>query len=243
MNCGFQKGSLVHTIMRISFSAFVAALLIATTHSTAWATGYGLGLSYHEDKTEITESNGSSVDRPSYGTSSIGVNLVLDTAVAKRRLFNYRLSLGYERQTFDYPNDEELQYGEVAQRITVGNTFGFAVAQTVRLRAWLGPRLALGYAFDSNKSADYYNLNLGLAPVIGVNIHLGPLISLGLELGYDYSLYVTSEPGLGLTGKSGTRQGPFLNAVLFFRTSEDRWQAPEKPADSHVQTPGIFVPQ
>jgi hypothetical protein len=231
------------TLMRISFLALVATLLFITAPSTTWATGFGLGITFHDDKIDITESPSGAVDRPSYGTSSIGVNLVLDTAVAKRRLFNYRLSLGYERQTFDYPNEEELQDGEEAQRITVGNTFGFAVAQTAQMRVWLGPRLALGYAFDSNKSADYYNLNLGLAPVIGVNFHLSPVTSLGLELGYEYSHYETYAPGLGLGNKSGARQGPFLNAVILFRTHEDRWQAADKPADSHVQTPGIRVPQ
>jgi hypothetical protein len=204
----------------------------------AVAAGFGLGLSYHDDTVALTKVNDNPVSRSSHGSSSIGVNLVFDNAVAKRKLVNYRLSLGLERQEFEDRDKVKVQ------RIMVGNTLGVAVMQTKSARVWLGARLASGWGLNGGGEVDS-NLNIGVAPVIGVNLHLVSAASLGLELGYDYGSYQEHEHSgwLGGPNRSGTMQGAFLNGVILFRTSKDRWQAIGKTADSQAQTPGIVVPQ
>jgi hypothetical protein len=224
--------------MRLPAGVLAAALLFGAPPSTAVAAGFGLGLSYHNDTVALTKVNDNPVDRPSYGSSSIGVNLVFDNAVAKHKLVNYRLSLGLETQEFESRDKVEVR------RIMVGNTLGVAVKQTNGVRVWLGARLASGWGIDGGGEVDS-NWNIGIAPVIGVNFHLGSTASLGLELGYDYGEYHEHEHAgwLGGPNRSGTMQGAFLNGVILFRTSKDRWQAIGKPAASQAQTPGIAVPQ
>ena len=74
-------------------------------------------------------------------TERFGIGFTLDTAVARNKLFNYRLNIGPERFDIDFDNSggatAEL-YGLAAD-----NTFGFGVMRTEKVRLWAGPRVRI----------------------------------------------------------------------------------------------------
>lgn len=202
----------------------LVATLLAGSCSVAAAAGFGLGLSY--GKATITQrlyDYRTHPDEISTDLQSVGVSLIFDTAVAKDKLLNLRLSLGYEHGDYQGPLD--------SSRGTLGGTFGFALLKNQTLRLWAGPRLVLGYGvLDDNKRVEGHDFNVGLGPVLGANFHLSGEVSLGLELGYDFMLHALAYERVAGTSNSDYsssqqfttgRAGYSLSVVILFRTSGD----------------------
>jgi hypothetical protein len=128
-----------------------------------------------------------------FSSNDLNVGFTLDTAVARDRLFNYRLNLNYVRAWIDpdgvpglSPNAETTSDG-----VDVENFFGFGVVRRPGLRWWVGPsvRISLARAISVDAAAAQYFqsplLNVGAGVVTGVNVHRGRHMSAGLTLGYD----------------------------------------------------------
>jgi hypothetical protein len=146
---------------------------------------------------------------------------VLDTAVAKDTLFNYRLSVGFSR--FDADFDDVGETLELSG-LVVDNTFGFGVYRSESLRLWLGPQVRLAFYTgefeDSGFEVDV--IEFALAPVVGLNLHLGRTMSLAFAAGYRFSGYAGSdEDDDDITGRG---REVFGNLSLLFRLSDDRWK-------------------
>jgi hypothetical protein len=79
-------------------------------------------------------------------------------------------------------------------------------------------------------------MNIGIAPILGMNLHITSEVSLGLELGYDLSLQTTRyrADNSHVFVEIHTRTGPFLKAVFLFRTSRDRF-VPEQGASKRLE--------
>jgi hypothetical protein len=113
-----------------------------------------------------------------------GTSILLDTAVAKNRVFNYRMNLDCDT----YTAHRDLLYKNVqynVNRFIWSNTFGFALWRSRLVRLWAGPQVALSYEF-SNKDRRVlgtyiYNRAGG---VIGVNIHTGESTTMSFEIGF-----------------------------------------------------------
>jgi hypothetical protein len=159
-------------------------------------------------------------------TSRVGGGFVLDTAVAKDKLFNYRLNIGVETFVSDL---DELAVEMDLSGVAIDNTFGFGVMRGDTVRLWLGPRLRLGF-FDGDvqpeiaPNTDIYLLEVGLGGVFGANFNIGSTVTLGLTTGYMYSGYGgivegVSDEDVTLTGDGGR---VFLSGVLIFRMGADR---------------------
>lgn len=112
-----------------------------------------------------------------------GFEFVLDTAVARNTVFNYRLNLGYEK--FE-SKDMDLEMDS----ITVDNTFGFAVLRTKVIRLWLGPQLRFSYSHDDDSDdLEIDLLGFGIGPVIGVNLNFSELVTPSFTVGYRVTKY------------------------------------------------------
>jgi hypothetical protein len=127
-----------------------------------------------------------------YDASYHGLGFVLDSNVAGKSTFNYRLNVGIERG--EYTPDKN--YGGLAdsfdhERITVDSTFGFAVLQTETVRLSVGPQVRVAYlnSDEYGQNKEIKALGFGLGPVLGVNFNIGPTATLCVDSGYRFTRY------------------------------------------------------
>jgi len=160
-------------------------------------------------------------------TGRLGIGFALDTAVARDKLFNYRLNVGLERFDIDFDNSGGTT-GEFLG-LAVDNTFGFGVMRTEKVRLWIGPRVRValyGGDYDNDSTVDIGLFEFGVGGVFGANFHVGPTVSLGFETGVMFSGYggevETNFAGVeyDLTGSSANL---FLNGVVMFRLRNDQY--------------------
>jgi len=169
-----------------------------------WATGaYALGLGMYiplgAGESDHTIDRDFVFDTEFEDDSSYnGFGFVLDTNVAGKSTFNYRLNVGFENGEYDLDtnfgnNSRSVDY----ERIVADNTFGFGVVKTENVRLWVGPQIRVAYlhideARRWGQNEELNALGIGLGPAIGVNFHLGPTVSLGIDSGYRITKYYGS---------------------------------------------------
>jgi hypothetical protein len=170
-----------------------------------------------------------------------GIGLVLDTRVARKGLFNYRLGLGYENTTYDFIDEDEA-----AGIYYLDNSFGFGIVQTKIVRIWLGPQLRLallGYSREYDRfKLEVAGVGFGIGPVLGANFNFGNFITAALDLGYrsngfsgtakatfDTFDYLDDESDFTLS-----QTGFFLNLSVLFRIGDvfEQYEEEEKPGES-----------
>jgi hypothetical protein len=204
--------------MKIRSLCFLAAALClcAAAHSTAHALGLGAYFTGAGGRGAWFTPEGNEMGWRSYG--QFGGGLVLDTCVARQRLFNYRLALGYDR----YSSENEI-YGEDAGTVSFGmnrfsmyHTLGFGLLSTEQLRLWCGPQLGVCCSFGSGTGTTYYyfmnyttatgheldyvmyGASLGLT--LGLNFNLGKSLTLYVETGMRYTVNYARGSGTGYMG-------------------------------------------
>lgn len=177
------------------------------------------------------------VDDQDTDLSSVDAGFVFDTAVAKNKVFNYRLKLGYSQDTYKYDYGINSRYNHDAKATLKGvaleNTFGFAIVRTAPFRLWIGPQLHLSYRSTDNLEVDgekvdlsAWSVGMGIAPVLGANFNIGPVVTLGVELGYlvfigpgqseeKSAYYGSSEWDTTFSGSKA-----FCNFVILFRAGD-----------------------
>lgn len=212
-------------------TVFLSLCLVAVLGfglSDAMAVGLGVygGLSSGNSDWTTDDNYGSYDFKMDSGHTEAG--LVLDTAVAKDRLFNYRLNLGYLKSTYKDDSGDKLELDGFAMT----HSFGFGVLRTENVRLWLGPQLRFSYVTGSPKggSDNYSQFGVGIAPVLGININLGPVVTLAVDGGYrfssyfgtyDYTNYSYSGYSYSDTGSyTVSEQTPFVNVSLIFRMGD-----------------------
>jgi hypothetical protein len=161
-----------------------AALFVALAAPQAWAIGMGLNSldapSFIPPTRTLNFS--SAFDRLVYNLA--GKDLIIDTAVAKNRLFNYRLNISID--TFTVYQDRFFRnVSYTVNRLTWANTFGFGLWRSRYVRLWAGPQIALSYQFSNraDRVLDTYMYSK-IGPVIGANFHTGEFTTVSVELGF-----------------------------------------------------------
>ncbi len=204
---------------------FAFALLLPSV--TAFAAGYGAYFEYARGRELEYEWN--DVKLPKIDEDSIGFGFAFDTAVAKDKLFNYRLNVGYQWIRHDYPSEFGiLQDHEIEMNgLTIDNTFGFGIVRNRVMRLWLGPALRLGFLFYDVADVDFFEFRLGIGPQLGVNFHLGDRVSLGITGGYQYVILAGTNDELIDTNDTyddaftGSEHLIGVKATVFFRSAGD----------------------
>lgn len=172
--------------------ALICVALTTPTASMAIGLGANVGYSYRtgtpdQGQTDALE-NGFplSID---WSSNDVRVGLTLDTAVARDRLFNYRLNVDYQRswvtvsglpQTINYDGGE------------LENIFGFGIVRKPEMRWWVGPALRLaggsGLVTVNTPTSifirDATQVEVGPGIVTGINLHRGDRFSVGMTAGY-----------------------------------------------------------
>ena len=211
---------------KLIFLTLIIVPFVAS-HGSAFAAGLGF-FSTAEIGTgefEIEDSFGNELYDDDGDTARLGIGFVFDTAVARDKLFNYRLNVSVVR--LDIELDDVFNSEAELAGVAFDNTFGFGVLRTEKVRLWVGPRIRLGFyggdadSFSGNDD-DVTAVDFGVGGALGANFHVGPAVSLGFETGVMISGYGGEiETGFGDLDLVGGATSLFLNGVVLFRLSGD----------------------
>jgi hypothetical protein len=202
----------------------------------SFATGFGAYLEFLHAEGDIDPGT-SIVDDLDYDAEKFGFGFALDTNLAQNRLFNYRLSIGYQHTDREFDNltvgNFPVTFGNIeADGLSINNAFGFGMWRGRNHRLWAGPTFRLGVdVFDTNDNdVDIVDVSVGGGAVVGLNLHAGRFVTIGLTAGYQY-LYVgeivyVDTPNFDETETfDGNEHLVSVNVSIFFRTRGDRFRS------------------
>lgn len=179
------------TAVALFFLLFLSSFVFVSSSS---ATGFGLYGLLGLGRTEFHED-----------TDYAGWGFVYDTAIAKNKIFNYRLNFGYESLNVDAANGKETFSGYV-----LDSDFGLGIVRNDSARLWLGPEVRVAL-LDTE-------WGFGVGPVVGLNLHVSQVATLIFKAGYRWMnytdlLYSTMDESHG-----------FVIVGLTFRLRGDRYR-------------------
>ena len=172
----------------ILFLSIVFSVCVAVPSSMAlglglyWTSAWGEAAYDAEDEDDNTWDWDSDIERRGYG-------FVLDTAVAKDRLVNLRLNVGYYNFQEEDQDDNIFDLDGFQAVVDLG----FGVVRTKHLRLWVGGEISAAYGDGSIEDFDDFEVTMfsaGIGPVIGCNFHFGDRLSFGIKGGYLYEGFI-----------------------------------------------------
>ncbi len=179
----------------------------------AYGAGFGAYFSVGGGATMWDTGNYSNKSNDTY----VGGGILIDTAIARDKLFNYRVTLGMDSMTNRFVDGDFSLTEKGNIRGSLVNTFGFGVYRSDRFRVWLGPQVGFHLQYrETNPLRDaillytygYYSpfysysypsvttgtvkqydgvADFGLA--LGVNIHLTGYLSFIIAGGFRYGIH------------------------------------------------------
>jgi len=164
----------------------IVALACSLWASDIFAIGIGVAGAVGSEKW-VREYNGHNGKRE---VSSFG--FVMDTSIAKDKLFGYRITVSRERNK----TTNDIGVDLVGTAIT--NDFTFAIYRSSDIKLWLGPQVKVGI-YDTELN---YNTNIrtygsattfAFGPVIGINYHLEKTVTFSASFAYHISGFVTGD--------------------------------------------------
>ncbi len=179
-----------------ALKTFLFAVLCFIIIGAREASALGFGI-YGQYKTASPELNSNYIDpdpmllgweEDADATRNLfGLGLLIDTAVAKDKLFNYRLQLGV---AFGSLSIDGTQYDKSIglTEYHMYHSFGFGIVRTDGLRLWFGPQLGLGqargsYSYAGKSGMEYIETFASIGAVLGLNIHVSERASFGFSGG------------------------------------------------------------
>lgn len=196
---------------------FLIATVLTIVATKSYAVGLGFSAGTGWEKWEEDE------DDPAHEEDRRVSNFgfVLDTAVARDKIFNYRVSFMIEKNNADGGGDVDMR------GISMTHDFGIAVYRSQLVRVWVGPELkAMSYSSLSSSSSgeniDGDAYGFGVGPVAGVNLHLPNTVSFSFTTAYyiasRYSADFTTENRYQDFGMNSN--GLHWKASIIFRINE-----------------------
>ena len=211
-------------VFALALTVSLASIGLGATQ--ARATGYGLYFDYaFGDVNPETYALGQRFD-----TSRLSAGFTMDSAVAKDKLYNYRLNLGYEQVRERVGDFVFAKYNGAS----IENVFGFGVYRSPLMRVWLGPTLRLaGGVLDESSTVvgpipgSVIKFTGGGGLAFGVNVHTGDVgsaaFTLGYQLGYNGTFFTGG--GVGVPSASnGIENRVNFNFAYYFRGKGDRFE-------------------
>ncbi len=206
-------------------------LLVVVLIFAPFASLFAAGMGFHipillHSKATIDNGYYGNSDDEVYYTSSTGKGITFDTNIGKNRLFNYRLSLESVRLQIDEINGQKCQGDCTSTRLSMVNTFGFALIQSREIRLWIGPRFNFatnnengsGTSTSRDNVDSYTEFSLGLAT--GVNFNINRAFALAVDIDYRASAGVIFEDEDDQDSDSDRIEGTTLRVYALFRFGE-----------------------
>ncbi len=197
-----------------SSSALLAVVGLAFA-APAQAIGFG-------GYAEYGHAEGESDLFPDSSTDRWGLGFALDTNLATDRVFNYRLTVGYQNGKRDFDGGGSID----TDGFTMNHAFGFGVVRSPDFRFWLGPavRLSLDVLDWPVSGVDIVDISVGVGPELGLNWNSGKLMTLSTTLAYQIQ-YVGEivDTGSDADGFNAYEHLVTVNLSFFFRLPGDRF--------------------
>ena len=156
---------------------------------------------------------------------SVGFGLVMDTNVQKDQLFNYRLGVeALKRKIKDINQTSCIDGCNYGTRVNSVHTFGFSIIRNEYIRVWTGPRINIALNTEGRDN-DYerFELEVGIAPALGINVNLAEKVSLSFDIDYRLSNILGYSDDSGEYSKvsySGTTQGATARLYIIFKIND-----------------------
>lgn len=211
----------------------ILALVFTFLASESFAAGIGISLG---SGSEEWDTGGDEVFNASFrrhdGDRDIrNFGFVMDTTIAKNRVFNYRFSLLTEEN-----NASGGGYNVDMAGIAMTHDFGFGIVRNKVMRLWVGPQLKASFyddispSFSTSEEFDGDVWGYAIGPVIGLNFHLPRVVSFSVTAGYHiiseyYGSYEITQNGfyVGDADVDAESTGSFINASILFRFNDRYW--------------------
>ena len=210
-------------------------VLILLFASSSHAVGFGIYANINPmwgtyDPNDPTRTDLASID---YSKINIGGGFLLDLAVGRRGLLNYRGSFGVEAVQDALPGGVSpvpVTYNFSGFRLKLMNTIGFSLVRRAPIRVWLGPQL--GFTFLNEwDAANNGMVSFGPLPGLGtgVNFNMGPVVTLGFEFDVDYQFEIATRAKRSVqesfdASYVGNGGGVNFLVTLMFRAKNDRYK-------------------
>lgn len=216
----------------LGLNLFIAAT-VASSFGLSEASAFGLGvyggLSSSTADVTVENSNtgiGSTLSKDA-GHKSFG--LILDSAVAKDKLYNNRFQIGLDQFTLK-PGQGASSYD--LKGLVISNDFGFGIVRSEYVRFWIGPELRISFLRGETQNSlgvathDTTLIGWGIGPVLGLNVNMGKAAALGIKGGYLYNGYYGTGSSKNDALYSNVyywvkEKTPFINIGVIFRMGDD----------------------
>lgn len=192
--------------------------------STASAVGYGMNFTYGHRMGDLSDVD-DFINDLEWTSNDFAFGFTLDTAVAKDKVFNYRMNLNYERGIIDLKiaglgsADDQKSNGMAMDHI-----FAFGVVRNDNMRLWVGPAIRLSVSGIDQSGYNGIEADFGFGAIAGVNIHMSDLISAGLTFGYTYNGAIAGTDTVGIdTAFTGGLHRISAGVVVLFRGRGDQY--------------------
>lgn len=139
--------------------------------------------------------------------------LVMDTAVAMDKVFNYRMYLGYGFGDIEVKKEStDTRYHHIYD-LSMYNDFGFGIIKTQYIRFWLGPQFGIRYSNETNVDR-YWEFGMAVGLVMGININIEEVITIFFDGGVRFHISFAERPFFHY-GYEG-----FINGGIMFRIED-----------------------
>jgi len=195
---------------------YILILLTFLWSSDVFSMGVGFTSGSADEK--WTDTNSFNLPESNYDSDSFG--FVLDTNVAKNKLFNYRFTIKDEENSSEVGS---IKY----EGIAMTHDFGFGIIRAPHFRLWVGPRINIAIYDEVSignvrTSADIFGFAIG--PVLGVNFHLPKVASFSITAGQvrgEYFGDINNSFNNNVFDVDVDYKSNFINFSVLFRFNDD----------------------
>ena len=143
-----------------------------------------------------------------------GLGIALATNLGKDTIFGYKFGL-------EYTNPEGENWNDSDSKISVINTFEFAVLNTEMVKLWLGPRINIGYEWYDNNGYTQSGMEIGIAPAIGVNVNVTDFLAITFDIDYKFAAQAGTSNDAAYESYTSNPTGMTARLGVMYRFGED----------------------
>jgi len=159
---------------------------------------------------------------------TVGFGLIVDTNLAKDKLFNNRFQIGYSVIGINDSNESGIN----GKKYSISYCFGFGIFRNELIRFWVGPQLGSGIIngeyLPSHIGKEVYDFDaifFSCGGAAGFNLNIGDFFTLGIDMGIRgikcwglASMDRTSTPEQ--IGVTGTGYEGFIGVCFLLRVND-----------------------
>jgi hypothetical protein len=129
--------------MKKTYASVITIIILTASNAFAGGGIYGNGIGLKGGGGGYYRYNSYGSSYPSDYLYGYGGGIILDSAVAKDKIFNYRFKAGYDRYYASITSSSSKF--DPTNRYSMSQTFGFGIVRNEDTRFWIGPQIGFHY--------------------------------------------------------------------------------------------------